>query len=104
MAKDATLHVKVDEGMARQLRSLARRRDQTMGELVRQAIMTSYQTELLGLSDAQSQALAAYRGGYVSIGKLAEAMGMHVLTLRRWLEEHEVAQNNAYGDEDATNA
>ncbi len=104
MAKDTTLHIKVDEGMARRLKSLARRRDQTMGQLVRQAIVASYQTDLLGLRDTQSRALAAYRGGYISIGKLAEVMGMHVLALRHWLEEHDIPQNTALGDNDAANA
>ena len=104
MAKDATIHIKVDEAMARRLKSLARRREQTMGQLVRQAIVASYQTDLLGLSNTQSRALAAYRGGYISIGKLAEVMGMHVLALREWMDEHEIPQSTAFGDEDAANA
>ena len=43
----------------------------------------------------QRHALAAYVGGYISIGKLAEALGMHVLDLGRWLSEHGIDQNTA---------
>ena len=33
----------------------------------------------------QRFALAAFAGGFISIGKLADSFGMHVLDLRRWL-------------------
>ena len=59
--------------------------------------------ELPGLTDAHSRALAAYCTGRISIGKLAEAMGMHVLALRRWLAEHDIAQNTTFSADDAAN-
>ncbi len=43
----------------------------------------------------QRHALAAYVRGHISIGKLAEALGMHVPDLRRWLSEHGIEQNKA---------
>lgn len=52
----------------------------------------------------QRHALAAYVGGYISIGKLAEALGMHVLDLRRWLSEHGIEQNTAMSADDHPNA
>lgn len=52
----------------------------------------------------QSQAIVAYQRGDISIGKLAKVMGMHVLQLRRWLEERDIVPRNAYGDEDAVHA
>ena len=104
MAHDSTLHVKVEPGVAKGLKTLARCRKQTVGELVRRAIGICYQTDLLGLNESQRQALEAYRGGYVSIGKLAEVMGLSHLDMRRWLNEHDVQQNSCFGQDDVVNA
>jgi predicted HTH domain antitoxin len=52
----------------------------------------------------QQRALSAYQGGFISIGKLAEVMGMHVLDLRSWLDEHGIAQNTSMSTDDHTNA
>ena len=52
----------------------------------------------------QRHALAAYVEGYISIGKLAEALGMHILDLRRWLSEHGIKQNTAMSADDHLNA
>ena len=104
MSQEATLHIKINSTAARALKDLARRRRQTMGELVRQAIVACYQPSLLGLTREQGEAVAAYQGGYISLGRLAEAMGMHALEAREWLLEHGIAQNNRYGEEDAANA
>lgn len=104
MAHESTLHVKVDPKVAEALRELARARKQTMGELVRQAIVACYQADLSGLPQQQGEALAAFRGGYVSLGKLAEVMGMPVVKLRIWLKERGISQNNSFGEGDAANA
>jgi predicted HTH domain antitoxin len=50
------------------------------------------------------QALAAYQGGFISLGKLAREMGIHVLQLRKWLNDQGIDQNSTYADEDTTNA
>ena len=104
MAHDATLHVKIDREMAEGLDYLAKTRNTSKGQLVREALSACYQTACLGLSKRQEQALAAYQGGYISIGKLAFVMGMHVLDLRIWLREHSIPQNTVYSESDAENA
>jgi len=104
MTQESTLHIKVEPTMAEALKLLAKKRKKTMGELVRQAITVCYQTDFLNLSAGQSQALLAYRGGYISIGKLAEVMGMSVMSLRIWMNEHAITQNTCYDEEDAANA
>ena len=68
---------------------------------MRQAIVSCYQPDLLGLTRIQSEALSAYRGGFISLGKLSETMGLHVLALREWLREHGIPQNNCSDKEDA---
>ena len=104
MANEATLHIKVDSRVAQGLKDLARKRKKTMGELVRQALTACYQTDFLGLSQRQSQALAAYCGGYISLGKLGEVMGMPTVQVRSWLIEHDIPENSSYGEEDTANA
>lgn len=104
MAQDATLHVKLDSETADSLKKLAYARGKSKGQLVREAISACYQTSLDELSLKQRQALAAYQGGYISLGKLARVMGVHVLETRKWLEEHGIDQRNACGDEDLASA
>ena len=104
MANDRTLHVKIDSETDLKLRRLAEIRRKSRGQLVRDAISASYQTAFAELPLGQSRALAAYQGGYISIGKLAREMGMHVLQLRSWLNEHGILQRNVYGDEDVARA
>lgn len=100
----ATLHIKVSPEMAEGLKQLAKSRGQPVGELVRQALSSCYQTELLGLPRSQKLAVDAFLGGYLSLGKLAEKLGMHVLELRRWLNERGLPLNTSYSESDAANA
>jgi len=104
VAQDTTLHVKVESSIAEGLKALARRRKQTVAELIRRAIGICYQPDLLGLTDTQRQALEEYRGGYISLGKLAEAMGLTAADTRLWLNEHEIRQNICFAGGDTENA
>ncbi|MDD5672775.1 MAG: hypothetical protein PHC61_01305 [Chitinivibrionales bacterium] len=102
--RSATLHIKVRPSFAQKLKSLAKKRSVPMGELVREAVASSYQLELADLSERQRTVVSAYQGGYVSIGKFAEEMGMTLLDARTWLLEHDIAQNNSFSHGDAENA
>ena len=104
MAQDATLHIKLDSATDEKLKKLAYSREKSKGQLVREAISACYQTSLDELPLPQRHALSAFQGGYISLGKLAKVMGMHVLELRRWLDEHGISPRAAYGDEDAAHA
>lgn len=104
MAQDATLHVKLDTEIDEKLRLLAKARGKSKGQLVREALSACYQLSFADLPLHQTQALAAYQGGYISLGKLARVMGLHVLQLRPWLQEQGLSQNSAYADEDTANA
>ena len=103
IAQDATLHVKIDPATNEELTRLAAARKTSKGQLVRDAIFACYQVPLSELP-IQRHALVAFVGGYISIGKLAEALGMHVLDLRRWLSEHGIEQNTAMSADDHMNA
>ncbi|TVQ21849.1 MAG: hypothetical protein EA383_16445 [Spirochaetaceae bacterium] len=52
----------------------------------------------------QPRAVAAFEGGFISIGKLAESLGMHVLDVRRWLSEHGIDQGSAMSADDHQHA
>ncbi len=104
MANDRTLHIKIDSETDLKLRRLSDIRRKSKGQLVREAISACYQPGFAQLPLRQSQALAAYQGGFISLGKLAREMGMHVLHLRSWLLEQGIPQRNVYGDEDAARA
>ena len=96
-----TLHIKIDHSINMELKRLAKVRSSTVSELIRQALAICYQVELLGLSDKQRQALEAYRGGFISLGKLSELMGRPVLEMREWLNEHHIPQNSCYSESDS---
>jgi predicted HTH domain antitoxin len=100
----STLHIKVRPAIAQKLKVLAKKRSVPVGELVREAVASSYQLDLADLNDRQRMVVSAYQGGYVSLGKLAEEMGMTVLDARTWLTEHDIPQNNSFSDDDAANA
>ena len=104
MPRDATLHVKLDSEMDEKLKRLAATRGMSKGELVRSAIAACYQTALDDLPIRQQQAVSAYQGGYIGIGKLAKELGMHVLQLRGWLEERGLRQRTGFNDSDVQHA
>ena len=52
-----------------------------------------YHSHGLGELYDQRQAVEAYQGGFISLGRLAEALGLHVLEARAWLAEHQIPQN-----------
>jgi len=104
MSQTATLHIKIEPSLARGLKAMAKHRGQTMGELVRQALSSCYQPDLVGLTAPQRQAFEAWRGGFISLGKLAHVMGLAPLAMRTWLAEHGVAEPASYHSSDAAHA
>lgn len=104
MARDATLHVKLDAEIDENLKRLAAARGKSKAQLVREALSACFQTSLDELPLRQRQAVSAFQGGYISLGRLAREMGMHVLELRGWLNERGIEQQAAYSDGDASRA
>ena len=102
--QNSTLHIKVKPELAKGLKVLARKRETSVGELIRQAVLSCYQIDLLNLNEKQRRALDAFQGGYISQGKLAEEMGMSIWNTRKWLIEHDIPQNNSFFENDVKNA
>lgn len=104
MAHDTTLHIKIDPETNEQLSRLAEARKTSKGLLVRQAISACYSLSTEELPAQQRRAVAAYEGGFISIGKLAEAFGIHVMEMRSWLSEHGIEQKTAMSADDHLHA
>jgi hypothetical protein len=90
--------------IAHDLKLLSKKRSMPVGELVRRAVSRCYQFDTMELAERQRLALAAFQGGYISIGKLSEEMGLTVIETRRWLDEHDIPQNSAFCENDVKNA
>ena len=103
--QSATLHIKVKPKIAEGLKALSKKRNVSVGELIRQAVISSYQLEFISsLTSHQKRALEAYQGGYISLSRLADEMGMNLWDTRMWLQEHDIPQNNSFLDDDVKNA
>ena len=102
--QNSTLHIKVRPELAKGLKVLAKKRETSVGELIRKAVLSCYQIDLLDLNEKQRRAIEAFQGGYISLGKLAEEMGMSAWNTRKWLEEHNIPQNNSFVEDDIKNA
>ena len=102
--RNTTLHIKVKPEVAKGLKELSKKRGTPVGELVRRAVTSCYLVDLLDLSEKQRRALEAYRGEYISLGKLAEEMGMNMWETRSWLEEHDIPLSNSFLESDVYNS
>jgi predicted HTH domain antitoxin len=102
--QSSTIHIKVTPEVANALKALSRKRETSVGELVRQAVHSCYQLDILDLNEKLRRAVEAFQGGYISLGKLSEEMGMNVLDTRKWLMEHNIVQNNSFLEDDVSNA
>ena len=58
--KNATLHIKVKSEIAKGLKEFSKKRETSVGELVRQALFSCYQIDILSLGEKQRRALEAF--------------------------------------------
>ncbi|MDA8414580.1 MAG: UPF0175 family protein [Desulfobacteraceae bacterium] len=87
------------------LKQMATSMHRTLGELVRDAIDSTITVDTV--ERRHQVALAAYREGFISLGKLAESLGVDPLTARNYLKERNIQQMVQGVDEilvDAANA
>lgn len=87
------------------LKKQSRLRHKTIGELVRDAVDDAFLED--AVERRRQVALAAYREGFISLGKLAETLGLDPLSARKYLREHGIPLAVQETDEilsDAANA
>lgn len=101
---ESLLHVKIRADLALGLKGLAASRGVSVSELVRQALIGTYQLDIAEASLERRRALNAYAGGYISLGKLAEEFGLDIFGMRDWLRERGIEQYTSVSLADAANA
>lgn len=72
------------------LKQMATAMHRTLGELVRDAVDSTFTLD--AVERRHQVALAAYREGFISLGKLAESLGVDPLTARSYLKERGIEQ------------
>ena len=68
------------------LKSYSKKEGRTLGELVRDAVDTSYMKKD-ALEHRRTVALEAYKEGFISLGKLSEILGIDPVSARLYLKE-----------------
>lgn len=102
--ENTTLNIKIKPELARSLKALSKKNAVSVGELVKKALVSCYQIDLIGIDSRRRHAIEAYQGGYISLGKLSEELGMSLLDTRIWLKDHNIPQNNSFLENDIENA
>lgn len=83
-------NVLLTEGQHKAVKAYAKREGKTLGRMVREALDAAYRKKD-PLELRKETALAAYREGFISLGKLAEVMGLDPVSARVYLKEAGVA-------------
>lgn len=73
----------------RRLKSSSKKEGRTLGELVRGAVDAAYEKKD-SIEHRKLVALEAYKEGFISLGKLAETLGLDVVSARLYLREHNI--------------
>ncbi len=87
------------------LKQMAASMHRTLGELVRDAIDSTITVDTI--ERRHQVAIAAYQEGFISLGKLAQSLGVDPITARSYLKERGIQQAVQGVDEiikDAANA
>jgi predicted HTH domain antitoxin len=90
----------------KEIKAYAKKHGKTLGSMVREALDTVYEKRD-PLEQRRLTALDAYREGLISLGKLAEVLGLDPVTARLYLGERGIplkTQDRGELDEDAAHA
>jgi predicted HTH domain antitoxin len=96
----------LDNEQHRKLKAYAKKEGATLGRLVREALNVVYEKKD-ALEERKRVALSAYQEGLISLGKLAEVLGLDPISARKYLRRHGVAvlsQDVKEADLDSGNA
>ncbi|MEW6215674.1 MAG: UPF0175 family protein [Nitrospirota bacterium] len=73
----------------KRLKSCAKKEGRTLGELVREALDSTYKRKNI-FEHRKNIALDAYQEGLISLGKLAEILGLDIVSARLYLKEKNI--------------
>ncbi len=79
-------NIMLGEEQHQKLKAYAKKEGRTLGELVREAVDASYKKKD-PLELRKQVALSAYKEGFISLGKLAEVLGLDPVSARAYLKE-----------------
>jgi len=79
-------NILLTESQHKAVKQYAQRQGKTLGRMVREALDAAYQKKD-PLEKRKETALAAYREGFISLGKLAEVIGLDPVSARVYLKE-----------------
>jgi predicted HTH domain antitoxin len=79
-------NVLLTEGQHKAVKAYAKREGKTLGRMVREALDATYR-ERDPLERRMETAMAAYREGFISLGKLAEVLGLDPVSARAYLKQ-----------------
>ena len=99
-------NVLLTDGQHKAVKAYAKREGKTLGRMVREALDVAYRKKD-PLELRKETALAAYREGFISLGKLAEVLGLDPVSARIYLKEAGVpllGQESGEVGRDADNA
>lgn len=82
-------NIMLDEDQHKRLKLYARKERTTLGRLVREALDVVYRRKD-AVERRRQVALGAYEEGLISIGKLAEVLGLDPVSARNYLREHRI--------------
>lgn len=99
-------NIMLKDDQLKKMKLYAKKEGRTLGGLVRDALDTVYEKKDT-LEKRRNVALSAYQEGFISLGKLAEVLGLDPISARNYLLEHGIPVRSQEGDDlarDAENA
>jgi len=82
-------NIMLDDKQHKKLKRYAKKQGRTLGGLVRDAIDSAYKKKDK-LEHRRQVALSAYQEGFISLGKLAEVLGLDPISTRNYLQERRI--------------
>jgi predicted HTH domain antitoxin len=79
-------NVLLTDSQHKAVKACAKREGKTLGRMVREALDVTYQKKD-ALERRRETAIAAYREGFISLGKVAEVLGLDPVSTRLYLKE-----------------
>lgn len=80
----------LDEDQHKRLKIFAKKEGRTLGGLVRDALDVVYKKRD-ALEQRRQIALGAFQEGFISLGKLAEVLGLDPVSMRNYLREQGIS-------------
>jgi len=87
-------NIMLDDDQHKKLKRYAKKQGRTLGGLVRDALDEVYKKKDK-LEKRRQVALSAYQEGFISLGKLAEVLGLDPISTRNYLHEHGISIQTA---------